>query len=196
MNTLWKPAVIAAVDDGYDAGNASDGRSRFGAYLGQRSAQLRDEDAPLSADEFAAAVWTIATAPVMSPGYVRIRPDVRAVSPAWSEDGECRLMFDVHLPLLHGAVGITRGISSGWRDWQPQRMPGDDGPYRWLWEPEGTRPALLTTSVLRVTVDDTWNMPIPSTDLVRDARRSVAAVVTGINRTAGPMVARLRGEQP
>lgn len=66
-------------DDGYDREAASDGRSRLGAYLrrsvgdGELSACWDDTftEADDRAKEFVAAVWPLACAPVMAPGYVR-----------------------------------------------------------------------------------------------------------------------------
>ncbi len=202
-NSRWTPDVLATVDEAYDRHNASDGRSRFGAYLRDRAASLRDEDgAPLYAEEFAAAVWRIATSPVMSPGYVCVRPDIRAIIPAWSNEGDGQLTFEVQVPVLQASLGLSWTLPAIWRDWRPEHAPGadQDEPYRWWAQPSGSRPALLTTSVLRLTVDDTWNLPRPThtagPGLVADGKRSVAAVAEAVNRHAGPIVALLRGEAP
>ncbi|AEW95896.1 MULTISPECIES: hypothetical protein [Streptomycetaceae] len=195
MSVTWTPALLAAVDDAYDRRNASDGRSRFGAYLRDRCARLHEDGTPLPAEDFAAAVWPIATAPVMSPGYVRLRPDIRAVTPAWSEYGH--LTVDVHVPLGRRALVADRAVPGRWRDWDRDLAPGEE-PYRYWWEPDGDRPALLTTTVIRLPVDDTWNLPTPAhtggPGLVADAKSAVAAVADAVNRLAGPVVAALRDE--
>lgn len=197
MNSIWTPTLITAVDNAYDRRNASDGHSRFGAYLRQHGVSSLDCDETLTAEEFACVVWPVATAPVMSPGYVRLRPDIDQVTTWWSEDDSCTLHFDVHLPLPRTALTATRALPYGWKDWQPARRDLDDGPYRTWWQPGHTGNALLTTTVVRLAVTDEWALPAPSgrdSRLVTDAKASVAAVADAINRLAGPMVAALRGE--
>jgi hypothetical protein len=196
----WTPTLIAVVDDDYDVARASDGRSRFGVYLRQHTVTLHDCDELLDAGEFAALVWHIAGTPVMSPGYVRLRPDIHTITPTWSEDGGGRLMFDVAVRLPHALLRTNRtAVPARWRDWQTQPGWDGDGGYPWWAEPEDTsRPALLTTTVIRLPVDDAWSLPRPRhTDgpgLVADAKRSVVAVAATVNRVAGPVVASLRGE--
>ncbi len=200
MSIAWNPTTLAVVDDADDRDRASDGVSRFGVYLRQHAADLRDCDAPLDTDEFAAAVWRIAGSPVMAPGYVRLRPDVHAITPTWSEDGAAGLMFDVRLRLPRTALLAGRtAVPAGWSDWRTERHWEDGDRYRWWSEPASTRPALLTTTVIRLPVDATWTLPSPRTAegprLVTDAKRSVAAVAAAVNRLAGPVVATLRGER-
>ena len=133
MSITWTPTTLAVVDDAYDRDRASDGRSRFGVYLRQRAADLRDCDEPLAATEFAAAVWRIAGSPVMAPGYVHLRSDIHAITPAWSEDGEAGLMFDVQLRLPRTALLAGRtAVPTGWSDWRIERdWEGGDRYRRW-----------------------------------------------------------------
>jgi hypothetical protein len=197
MNTPWTPTTLAAVDDAYDRDRASDGRSRFGIYLRQHAEQLRDCYEPLSAAEFAAAVWNIATEPVMSPGYVRLRPDIHAISPVWSEDGDAALLFDVHVRMPHTALPAVREVPGRWDGWKAGRSLDEPGPYWPQWEPFLPGNALLTTTVVRLLVDDRWALPAPTgrdAALVGDAQASVRAVATTVNELAGPVVAALRGE--
>src|SRR6266498_6098900 len=64
------------VDRDYDRENASDGLSRYGAYLRDASFEpWTDHD---QAVEWAVFAWRRATGPVMSPGYVRYHPRVVA----------------------------------------------------------------------------------------------------------------------
>jgi hypothetical protein len=73
------PMVTGAfwVDDEYDREQASDGISRFGAYV-RRAARTWSWDDPQSQRAwFAVMAWETATPPVMSPGYVRRHPRVR-----------------------------------------------------------------------------------------------------------------------
>src|SRR5262249_49859482 len=64
------------VDRDYDREYASDGISRYGAYLGDATFEpWTDHDQQV---EWAAFTWRRATGPVMSPGYVRYHPRVLA----------------------------------------------------------------------------------------------------------------------
>lgn len=61
-------------DDEYDRACASDGVSRYGAYLARYAHWFAEDGVPTAgAGTFGAAAWRIARPPVMSPGYVRIR---------------------------------------------------------------------------------------------------------------------------
>lgn len=60
-------------DDEYDRICASDGVSRYGAYLDRYAAWFAECGVPTTdAETFAAAAWRVAVPPVMSPGYVRV----------------------------------------------------------------------------------------------------------------------------
>jgi hypothetical protein len=63
------------VDHDHDRGHASDGISRYGAYL--RDATFEPWTDHDQAVEWAAFAWRRATGPVMSPSYVRYHPRVR-----------------------------------------------------------------------------------------------------------------------
>lgn len=198
MNILWTSTCLAAVDDTYDRGYASDGESRFGAYLRPRVTGSGDEYALVTAEEFAAAVWHIGTSPVMSPGYVRLRPDVHHILPTWPDHYDGTLHFDVHIRLPHTTLPTGRDLSPMWQDWQPAPRSMDDDPYRVWWEPDRAGNALLTTTVIRLAVDDSWGLPTPTSRdrLTAEAKQSVAAVAAAVNRQAGPAVAALRGVNP
>ncbi|MCI0687960.1 MAG: hypothetical protein L0Y54_12080, partial [Sporichthyaceae bacterium] len=64
------------IDHDYDRAHASDGRTRYGAYLRQHTADLTEawDGGPA---RFAALAWWIANSPVMWPGYVQAHPRVR-----------------------------------------------------------------------------------------------------------------------
>ena len=70
------PAPAFWVDRGYDREYASDGISRYGAYL--RDAAFEPWTDHDQAVEWAVFAWRRATSPVMSPGYVRCHPAVLA----------------------------------------------------------------------------------------------------------------------
>ena len=64
------------VDRDHDREHASDGISRYGAYL--RDAAFEPWTDHDQAVEWAVFAWRRATGPVMSPGYVRYHPRVLA----------------------------------------------------------------------------------------------------------------------
>ncbi|MDI5971423.1 hypothetical protein POF50_019130 [Streptomyces sp. SL13] len=198
MSIDWTSTRLAAVDDAYDRDRASNGDSRFGAYLLARLDGLREGFAFESAGEFALAVWQIATSPVMSPGYVRLCPDVDCVTTWWADDNSCTLHFDVHVRLPRTDLAAARPLLRGWKDWQLAPRDPDGSLYRARWEPEHAGNALLTTTVVHLAVTDAWDLPAPTgvARLAADAKQTVAAVATAINHQAGPAVAALRGEGP
>ncbi len=92
------------VDRGYDRDSASDGGSRYGAYVRERLGWFTDAGCwewDDSAPRFAAVVWRIATGPVMVPGYVRMHPKTTCAeslvrNPFWmsitTRAGQCSLI--------------------------------------------------------------------------------------------------------
>ncbi|MBP2330616.1 hypothetical protein JOF56_011001 [Kibdelosporangium banguiense] len=111
----------------YDRDQASDGLSRYGAYLAQKRGMFRDldNDQPTEdALEFSAAAWEIAQSPIMSPGYVTVHPRIQSADATW--DDEHRLAIAVAVArddVLMGAQLLRRArgwahdrISGGWYD--------------------------------------------------------------------------------
>ncbi|MFD9692332.1 hypothetical protein ACFWXO_41965, partial [Kitasatospora sp. NPDC059088] len=146
----FSDSVLAVTDDAYDRERASDGRSRYGAYLAARADQLLDDGAPMDAASFAVAAWRIATSPVMAPGYVRVRPDLAALTPTVADNYRMMLHFEV--PLRHRALA-TRPARV--QDWSAHRPVWGDERWQCLTEPDPEypgRPALLVTATLLVSV--------------------------------------------
>jgi hypothetical protein len=185
---------VCWVDADWDRSQASDGVSRYGAYL-RGHTKLFDpwhgEDAPdgitRDAGEFAIAAFRVATGPMMSPGYVRWHPRALDHQVSHGDNPEPgRLVLQVTL-----AIALPLWLGSPWRSWT-ERF-GD--PWR---EPDDDRHAALARLALR------W--PLPVADLPRprlparagqpnlhDAKASVRALVGEINATAGPVLAKLEG---
>src|SRR6266516_4820758 len=101
-------SLICWVDAAWDREFASDGVSRYGAYLRGHTAAfapLWDEPpdpdwGAITADpgEFAAAAFQVATGPVMSPGYVRWHPRVLDYQVGYGDDPDpARLIVQVTL---------------------------------------------------------------------------------------------------
>ncbi|MFG2904012.1 hypothetical protein ACGF13_02925 [Kitasatospora sp. NPDC048286] len=137
--------TLAVVDDEYDREHASGGWSRYATYLARHQHLLHEDGQPLTAAEFACSAWQIATGPIMSPGYVRIRPDLHAITvvPAADDQG---VALRVEVPLRHTALAHRPDRRLG--DWQPDRWSTDRGPFRRLFEPDIDEALLLTTATL------------------------------------------------
>ncbi len=185
-------ARVCWVDEEWDRANASDRVSRYGAYL-RGHAELFDpsHDAPNNVTEdpgeFAIAAFQVACGPIMSPGYVRWHPRVLEHTVGYGEDPDpSRLVVKVAL-----ATSLPMWLGSPWWSWTT--WMGRD----WS-EPEEARHAALARLELR------WPLPVaslprprpaarPGQPNLRDAKASVRALVAEINRTAGPVLARLEG---
>ncbi|MGQ0847183.1 MAG: hypothetical protein ACT4QF_23940 [Sporichthyaceae bacterium] len=170
---------IVAVDDAFDRDYASDGISRFGSYVRQRAHLLVDDWEPLSPVTFAVTVWTIASGPMMSPGYVRTRPTVRGVN--------CRHADEPGWLLAEVAVALP---------WPSDLRDGAD-PQGWAVggpsHADERRPALLVDGRIRIPISQD-ELPRPSRFAALDvsiAKRAVAVVCDRVNAHAGPVLARL-----
>jgi hypothetical protein len=184
-------APLVHLDDQYDADYASDGASRFGAYLRQRARLFADDGAELSTVTFAALAWQVANAPVMCPGYVRRRGDIEAVR-CWHADEPGRLLVDVEVRVR--LAGLLDGPAAGWASW----VRGQDweGGYAAFLEPGDTEPAVLATTHLRVPIAAGELLEPKVTRLgavdVGEAKAAVSIVCRLVNATAGPVVDHLR----
>ncbi|MFF2075375.1 hypothetical protein ACFVXG_11570 [Kitasatospora sp. NPDC058162] len=144
--------TLAIADDIHDREHASNGNSRYGSYLARNARLLHDDGQPLTAAEFACSAWQIATSPIMSPGYVRIRPDVHAVTVV-SANGDSRdVALRIEVPLRHSALAHRPDRRLG--DWQPDPWGSDRGSFWRLFEPDADKALLLTTATLLLPVPD------------------------------------------
>ena len=121
------------IDTEYDRAYASDGVSRFRAYLVSHAELFepwRDAGADgitLDPVDFAIAAFACATGPVMAPGYVRWHGRV-----FHHRAGRCD--HDGHLLLVVTlATPAPRAVPWSWRGWERQF----DGTW---WEPNDARP--------------------------------------------------------
>jgi hypothetical protein len=200
--TDWSSTTLVRVADDYDREMGDSNApldSRFGRYLAQRLDDLWDDDRTDPA-AFLVWAWHVATPPIMSPGYVRIRPDLGSVRLTQSqEDG--RLLVVIETPVQHGQLAPSVRPPYTVRDWETDRYSySSDGPSA-LQDPEDeSKPALLLTATLRLPADG-WTLHRPAGKwpveelLIDDAKQAVAVAVAGINRDAGPMVAKLVGAE-
>ncbi|MEV7595496.1 hypothetical protein AB0O42_35055 [Streptomyces sp. NPDC089922] len=199
--TDWTPTTLLSVDEHNDRERASNGYSRYGAYLADRPAKFHEYEepgTPLTAQEFAAAAWEVATPPVLI-GYVSLRPDLKAVTTGFTENGE--LLLKVSVPLWHNDLQAERRPRHPWQDWTTEYdYATRDDRYRHAFEPEikGDRPAVLTVSQILIPTTD-WDLPAPQHTegraLVEEAKHVVHEIVRRVNQHAGPMVAQLLGDR-
>lgn len=194
--SIWSPTTLAVVDTEYDQDYASDGRSRFGAYVGQHSDQLRDFDGePAQAPYFATGAWRIATV-LMDPGYVRVRADLAGITVSVADGEPDLLVATVTVPLSHAHLTAGRLLRSGtWSDWVRDQWTGS-APYHLHAEPDDHRRALLAQAAVRVPIR-VADLPTPthtcSTGRVTDAIAIVQALTDQVNQLAGQQVADLTG---
>lgn len=179
------PRPLVTVDESYDRHYASDGISRFGAYVRQRAHLFVDDWEPLSPVTFAATVWAIATGPVMSPAYVHSRRDITSVA-CRNGDEPGVLIAEVNL-CLAWPLELT-GALDGWTSWQRLRDPDEDEPR--FAPPLEDRPALLLGAQMSVPIKAD-QLPGPSRFAALDvavAKRAVGVVCRMVNEQAGPVV--------
>lgn len=133
------------IDEDYDRGQASDGVSRFGAYVRKSGAiaeclaecnDVAGQDRQTLQARFAAAAWATALPPVMSPGHVRRHrrvPSARVEVNPWDATlaGAVELVTPWPQPLA-GSRDWQQG--AWWQDWPSEgfgaveywREPGTD----------------------------------------------------------------------
>ena len=197
MNTTTKAPFW--IDADYDQDHASDGKSRYGAYVRQNMGGFAEcwdgtwEHAlPV---HFAAHAWRIATGPVMAPGYVCRHPRILSARLEYSYwDGSLGAIVELVTPwpqALRQSSQWMRQINRGWwHDWPTEfsdayRDPGD--------EDMSKRPYLLTSAALRLTVPD-GQLPQPPSaepaaqEVVELAQQAVAVLVAELNRIVGPVI--------
>ncbi|MFD8598384.1 hypothetical protein ACFV1L_25605 [Kitasatospora sp. NPDC059646] len=176
-------STLVIADDVADRRDASDDHSRFGSYLALNAHRLHDDGRPLSARDFAFAVWRIATAPVMSPGYVRFRPDLHAVTLVPHREDLDQVAVRIDVPLRHHQLAAQPDHRLA--DWQRNVWATADG-FAALAEPRPTgRPALLAKATLLLPVPDyilgTPTAAEPGRMMTRQAKLAVAALARWTN---------------
>jgi hypothetical protein len=201
------------VDGDYDQDSASDGVSRYGAYVRARLDWFQnagcwewDDSAP----RLAAVAWRIATGPVMAPGYVRCHPKIRKAEVERSEwDGSLLACVDLITPWPH-ALERSREWRGGkwWRDWPAETLIGHDAYYWPSGEDLAKNPYLLASASLRFAVPSGQlprppagpafaepGAPPPAREdmraLAETAQRSVEVLAGELNRVIAPVLAAL-----
>jgi hypothetical protein len=193
---IHNPTAATAfwTDEIYDRDYASDGVSRYGAYLYSRAhlfADLDDDGPTSDAPTFAAVAFDIASSPVMAPGYVCHHSRVRHVSWCWDEDH--RLAFEVQVVAPLPAL-IEKATSGRWAGWKRDRSWSGD---TW-WEPfDNDRPGAFTVVTVRVPLPvDLLPAPYYTARGVPDlstAKLAVTAVCGQLNTHLAAILAALEG---
>lgn len=197
----WTPTTLVSVDEAGDRTGASNGYSRYGAYIEARPTEFHEYEepgTPLTADEFAAAAWRVATPPVLI-GYVVQRPDIDSITTTFTENGD--LVVKVAVPLRFSDLPSDRRPRYPWQDWTTHYdIAIRDEKYRRQHEPEikGDRPAVLTVSNILIPTTG-WDLPAPQHTegraLLEEAKQVVNEIARRVNQDAGPMVAQLLGDR-
>jgi hypothetical protein len=190
------------VDGDYDREYASDGVSRYGAYL--RDAAFEPWTDHDQAVEWAVFAWRRATGPVMSPGYVRYHPRVLGAQlerSGWDGSLVAGVTLVSAWPEQFTAA-LVRAVRLGdkeayWQDWPTEYRGGGTTCY---YEPSeadvAARPYLLTTLSLQFTVPPTAlpQPPATSTAVLSAGQQAVAVVVAELNRIVGPVLSAALGK--
>lgn len=167
-------------DDRYDRENASNGRSRYGAYLDHHRHLFLD-DGVTTADVvwFAFSAWEIASSPIMAPGYLRTHPRVLATEPCWDDDSRPALAIRLAAPHTQE---ITRALGSTVRGWEPYRDV-DGEVIDWLEPWHNDRLSAYATLTVRVPVQpDVLPTPryrsgVPDTATAQHAVKTLCALM-------------------
>jgi hypothetical protein len=190
------------VDGDYDREYASDGVSRYGAYL--RDAAFEPWTDHDQAVEWAVFAWRRATGPVMSPGYVRYHPRVLGAQlerSGWDGSLVAGVTLVSAWPEQFTAA-LVRAVRLGdkeayWQDWPTEYRGGGTTCY---YEPSeadvAARPYLLTTLSLQFTVPPIAlpQPPATSTAMLSAGQQAVAVVVAELNRIVGPVLSAALGK--
>jgi hypothetical protein len=198
------PAPAASwVDQDYDRAHASDGISRYGAYL--RDAGFEPWTDHDRAVEWAAFAWRRATGPVMSPGYVRYHPRVLAAQlerSGWDGSLAAGVTLvsswpeELKTPLVRGLK--LGGRDASWQDWPIECLGGTVRYHEPSEADVAARPYLLATVSLQFTVPSAGlpEPPVSSAVLLSAGQQAVAVVVAELNRIVGPVLAASLGPAP
>lgn len=189
------------IDRDYDHEQASDGISRYGAYL--RDATFEPWTDNDQAVEWAAVAWRCATGPVMSPGYVRSHPRVLAARLERSSwDGSLIAGVDLVSSWPEQLKTLARRLKlddreTYWQDWPTEYRGGETISY---YEPSETdiaaRPYLLASVSLQFTVTSAAlpEPPVTSAALLSAGQQAVAVVVAELNRIVGAALSAMFGD--
>jgi hypothetical protein len=188
------------IDRAYDREYASDGISRYGAYL--RDATFEPWTDNDQAVEWVVFAWRRATGPVMSPGYVRYHPRVLSAQlerSGWDGNLVAGVTFVSSWPQQFNTA-LARSVKlddkdAYWQDWPTESRGGSSYYYEPTEADLAARPYLLTTLSLQFTVPSPALPQPPATPTAQlmAGQHAVATVVAELNRIVGPVLAAVLG---
>jgi hypothetical protein len=195
-STFW-------IDYGYDADHASDGISRYGAYVRQATALFAEcwdgtwDDTRTRVARFAAAAWQTGTGPVMAPGYIQLHPRVlsaRVEVSNWDASLFAAVDLATPWPAPLDRVRDWRG-GQWWHDWPVERVLGGPDYYREPGEEELTRGPYLLARARMLFPLPTAGLPSapggPHDALEGKARTAAEALVAAMNGAVTPVLGAL-----
>jgi hypothetical protein len=181
-----------STDDRTDRELASNGRSRYEAYLAQRRRAFCDDDVPTTNRvDFALAAWSIAGSPIMAPGYVSSHPRIQGTEVHWDYDHRAAIAVHIAVP----APPAADRLQSRWRSWSC-----DYAIPRWYDPFDNDRVTALATLVVRVPLDPE-RLPVPDyrSDGAPDidtAKIAVGAICRHLNAELADLLDALDGVVP
>ncbi|MGW4803039.1 hypothetical protein [Kitasatospora sp. NPDC004272] len=190
----WTPTTLVRINDDWDRDQASraDG-SRYATYVQQHAEDFQPWDDEPNPVEFAVAAWRVATVPVMAPGYVSVRPDLRRIT-LHRDDWDGALVVRAAVPLRHHHLTARLPYLD---DWETDRDPFSGYDYRGLLEPHperAWRSAVLTTAEVHHRAKG-WPLHSPAVvegpGLAAEAHAALLVLVERINAEVGPLVQQL-----
>jgi hypothetical protein len=188
------------IEHEHDRQAASDGVSRYGAYVGDRIPGGFDEcwDGTYEtrlAERFAAKAWAVARGPIMAPPYVDEHPDVLAAKLHVDYDDDAGLIAGIELasrwpqPLGRGWDGTRH-----WWPW-PREHSFTSGDYpRNPYGEETARHCYALASLRLVFAVPSERLPAPPGaqhkwgEVEQTARAVVAVLVAELNQVVNPVL--------
>lgn len=163
-------------DEEYDRAYASDGFSRYGAYLASYAHWFVDHDMPTTSVEgFAAMAWRVAQSPVMSPPYVRHPGRVQITFVSWDDDGRAAVRVDLAVSSAPEALCLALP----WRRWKR------DEHGHWLEPDDHTSPNAITVLQVALPLADIplpeprYQLSKPDTAVAKQAVRAICGALNG-----------------
>ncbi|MFB7592335.1 hypothetical protein [Streptomyces sp. NPDC056169] len=185
-NSTWRRGLIARVDNAYDEEYGSGRSGRLATYLRDHRDRMFEEDRDNQSRVLVWA-WDVATSPVMSPGYVRLRPDLFSLR-LGREEWDGTLFAEARFPLPHHQ--LQGRVPYKMTDWATDGLAGD--PFAGLYEPSVSDSSAYGTFFLaegRLRVPVTAKFPHVSAEApVAEVKEALLEVVLYLNDELAPRV--------
>jgi hypothetical protein len=186
---MFSPLVW--IDCDYDRQCAGRNGSRYRSYLEARAERFTDS----TGREHAMLAWEIANSPVMSPGFVRIRPDLEHVRLGYDGDGYLMVRIGVRLrrQVLPRSVRYASDVLADWASVRCWNEAADEPMYAFE-HPIGDALLVSTEIVRRLETTDFTDPPGDRLD-VELAVHTTENITEQIEHLAAALVAALREAQ-